>query len=134
MFELTPFEQESQSFYQYLEQNLFDLVGLSHYHTKIQETEKTYEIQIELPGFEKEDISITIQQNKMVIEAKQHKLIQEQTADYHTSKNESRAFVRSFDVSNVETDQITVDYRQGLLRLSLPKKEPSSIPIKKIEL
>ena len=134
MFELTPFEQESQSFYQYLEQNLFDLVGLSHYHTKIQENEKTYEIQIELPGFEKEDISITIQQNKMVIEAKQHKLIQEQTADYHTSKNESRAFVRSFDVSNVETDQITVDYRQGLLRLSLPKKEPSSIPIKKIEL
>ena len=134
MFELTPFEQESQGFYQYLEQNLFDLLGLSRYHTKVQDTGKTYEIQIELPGFEKDEISITIQQNKMVVQAKHHKLVQEQTADYQTSQNEDRVFIRSFDVSNVEVDQITVDYRQGVLRISLPKKEPSTIPTKRIEL
>ena len=62
MFELTPFEKEDQNFYQYLEQNLFDLLGLSRYHTKIQDTEKTYEIQIELPGFEKDEISIDIRE------------------------------------------------------------------------
>ena len=69
-----------------------------------------------------------------LISEKHHKVVKEQTDGYQTTANDYQGFIRSFDVTNVEIDQITADYRQGLLRLSLPKKEPSKTSTKKIEL
>lgn len=82
-----------------------------------------YELSAELPGFEKEDIHMEVQDNTLVIHA-EHKEDKEDKKD-HFIKRERRwgSYSRSFDLSGVNPEGIKANYRHGVLNVSLPKKE-----------
>ena len=74
MFEMMPFEYSNDLLdsFQNFEKNFFSEIGrsFSGFNTDIQDTGKEYVLEAELPGFNKEDIHVDVQDGVLTISAK----------------------------------------------------------------
>ena len=96
--------------------------------TDIHETgdAKAYRFAVELPGFQKEDISLELKEGILTIKA-EHKENQDQKDDkgnYIRRERRYGSFSRTFDVSGIDENAITAVYNNGILELTLPKLAP----------
>ena len=96
--------------------------------TDIRETDdaKAYRFAVELPGFQKEDISLELKEGILTIKA-EHKENQDQKDDkgnYIRRERRYGSFSRTFDVSGIDENAITAVYNNGILELTLPKLAP----------
>lgn len=143
MFELTPFAhrhrdvlyhpfQELEAF----EKNFFGDSSPTGFQTDIKDTEKAYELEADLPGFQKEDIKIDLEDQYLTIRAERSAQSEEKDRKGNYVKRERfyGSFSRSFDVSNVKTDQIEATYQNGVLKLVMPKKEESRPAARRLEI
>ena len=99
-----------------------------HVPVNIKEDDKGYKISVVAPGLKKEDIKINLEKDVMTISYEQKK--QEATdTDVDNSKmlrNEYKfkSFKRSFTLNDkIATTGIEAKYTNGILDISLPKKE-----------
>ena len=91
--------------------------------TDILELEKGYELQVDVPGFDKEDIKITLEKGYLTIEAKKEK--QEEVKDGHYLKRERflGTCARSFYVGEeIAEEDIKAEYDKGTLKVFVPKE------------
>ncbi len=102
--------------------------------TDIVEHKKSYDLKVDLPGFEKEDIKIDIEDGYLTINASQNK----ETKDEEDGKfvRRERYFgecSRSFYIGEgIEVEDIKASFKNGILKLEVPKKaETKEIPEKK---
>lgn len=133
MFDLLPFRNQRhiRRFGNELEtlmdrffgEDLFPSFG-REFNTDIKETDKEYIIEAELPGFNKDDIEIELYDNQLIISAKQNEIIEEEKENYIRRERRSGSFKRCFFVDNVKHDQIDAEYKNGILKIVLPKKDP----------
>ena len=93
-------------------------------------------IKAEMPGMNKDDVKISIQDNVLTLkgEKKQEKQEKEERdANYHRIERSYGSFCRSFQLpTSVKTDTIKASYKNGVLNIILPKTEevkPKEIPI-----
>jgi len=87
------------------------------------ETEKSFEIQIAVPGYRKDDISIDLENSLLSIYCEKNR---NEGQDINFIRREfiSGTFRRSFTLPKiVESEKITADYKNGILQVLLPKKE-----------
>ena len=90
----------------------------------VNETDKEVTIEAELPGIDKKDVKVEIQNNVLTIsgERKSEKKVEEENcyvAERHYGK-----FERTFTLSDtVDSNKISAEYKNGVLKLSLPKTE-----------
>lgn len=72
--------------------------------------------------------------NLLTIRA-EHKQAKEKSKDNYVRRERSYgAYVRSFDVSNIKTDEISASYQNGILELVMPKAEEVKPEVKKIDI
>jgi HSP20 family protein len=91
--------------------------------TDILELEKGYELQIDVPGFEKEDVKISLENGYLTIEAKKEK--EEERKDVHYVKRERflGSCARSFFVGEeIAEKDIKAEYDKGTLKVFVPKE------------
>ena len=92
----------------------------------VREDNETFRVELAAPGLRKEDFKVTLDNGLLTISA--------ETRGEHEEKNEAgqytrrefsyRSFSRSFTLPNtVEADRIDARYQDGILHLSIPKKE-----------
>ncbi|WP_410210261.1 Hsp20/alpha crystallin family protein [Aquirhabdus sp.] len=94
----------------------------------VKETNKKYEIHAEIPGVSKENIDIAIDRNLVTIQAEiaQHDE-DRQEGKLLKSERYYGSVSRSFTLpTDVDADHAKASYEQGVLVLTLPKKEGSS--------
>jgi HSP20 family protein len=105
-----------------------------HMKTDIIDKGNVFLLRAELPGFKKENIDIELKDNQLVIKAKREDFQEEENEKYVLRERQSASFCRSFDVSDIKTDEIKAQYVDGILTLYLPKKEeiPKEESVKKI--
>jgi len=106
--------------------------------TNVKETKKEFKLDISVPGFSKEDFKVEIDKNVLVISAEKNSNTEEKSEDEKVLRREftSSSFSRSFTLpENIDTDKITANQKDGVLRITLPKmdKAPED-KIKKIEI
>jgi HSP20 family protein len=93
----------------------------------VSQTEKTYEIQADMPGVKKDDVKVSVEHDRVTIEA-ECRTANEQREGEHVvySERTARKFMRSFTLPT-EVDDTTAQARleDGVLHLSLPKKQGS---------
>ncbi|SDH25502.1 Hsp20/alpha crystallin family protein [Chitinophaga filiformis] len=91
----------------------------------IKETADNYEVEVAAPGMEKKDFKVTLDDNLLTISsAKQQS--QEKKEDNYTRREFSyQSFQRSFELPKnvVDDDKIIARYENGLLHLTIPKRE-----------
>lgn len=90
----------------------------------IKETKDTYQLDLVAPGLEKSDFKINLEGKTLFI-AFEQKEEKEEGEEKHIRKEYSyRSFKRSFTVDDdIDTAKIDAKYENGILKVSLPKKE-----------
>jgi HSP20 family protein len=135
MFDLTPFKRRENalgSFFNEFERNFWpeffgeDLLAgrWGGFRADITDNGKEYLLEAELPGFAKEDISVEINRGLLTISANKEETREEKKENYLRKERRSGRFSRSFALDNVNSDNIKAEYKEGILRLTLPKLEP----------
>lgn len=97
----------------------------------IKDNGDAYVLEADMPGFDKKDIKIDIENGYLTISGERKNEVNEKDdkGNYLRMERSYGSFSRSFDVSNVNEDDIKAEYTNGVLKLNLPKKteiKPSS--------
>jgi HSP20 family protein len=85
-----------------------------------------YELQAELPGIEKDKISIKATANSLEISAEQSEKTEEKRKDYVYSERSHRSFYRKIAVpEEIVPSKVDAKMSNGILAIRLPKKDPN---------
>ena len=144
MFELTPFVRRNHNVNVYnpfreledLERSFFGRNPVADFKTDITENEKEYVLEAELPGFKKEDINIDIDNNYLTISAERNVSNEEKDKKGNDIRSERSygSFSRSFDITGVNAEKIDAEYENGVLKLTMPKKEDETPKTRRLEI
>jgi len=101
----------------------------------IYETENSYVLNAELPGLKKEDIKIDLNDNTLTLKGEKKFEEKVEKENYVRVERSYGNFTRSFVLSdNVNADNITASYKDGVLEVTLPKKEEAKPKEIKVEI
>ncbi|MCI6165486.1 MAG: Hsp20/alpha crystallin family protein [Lachnospira sp.] len=98
--------------------------------TDVKETKDSYEVDIDLPGFKKDEISAQLDNGYLTISASKGLDKEEKNKEgkYIRKERYAGAMSRSFYVGeNITQEDIKAKYEDGILRLSVPKKEAKAV-------
>lgn len=98
--------------------------------TDVRQLENSYELDVDLPGFKKEEVGIELDGGYLTISAaKSHESEQKDEAQYLRKERYSGSCSRSFYVGNaLEAKDVTAKFEDGILRLSFPKNPEPKLP------
>lgn len=104
--------------------------------TDIREKKDKYLIDVDLPGFEKENIKLSLNDGYLEISAKVEK---EDNSDEEKMVRQERFYgecSRSFYVGDeIKEEDINAEFKNGILKIEIPKKEEKKLPeTKQIEI
>ena len=110
-----------------IEKKLYGRRGHNLMKTDIRETDNSYEMEVDLPGFKKDEIQVSLTDGYLTIQAAKGLDQDEQekeTGRYIRRERYAGSCERSFYVGeNVTQDEIKAEFKHGILKLSIPKKE-----------
>ena len=140
MYGLTPFEKSGFDIFNAFndfEKNFFGgSMPVNTCKTDIRDEGEKYVMEAELPGFTKEDIKLDINGSYLVLTA-EHKNEKDEKDDKGKSIRKERSYgsyTRSFDITGVDTENISAEYKDGILKIDLPKKASEEPPVKRLEI
>lgn len=91
--------------------------------TDILELENGYELQIDVPGYGKDDIKISLDKGYLQIEAKREETKEEENQHYVRRERFTGTCARSFYVGeDIQEEDIKAKYDKGILNLFIPKE------------
>ncbi|UCG16853.1 MAG: Hsp20/alpha crystallin family protein [Phycisphaerales bacterium] len=94
----------------------------------VREDEEQYVIEADLPGVERENVEITLEDGVLTIEAKHGSDAEDKCEGYCVRERRFGSFARSFRVPNeVDADNIKADLKNGVLSVTLPKSERAKV-------
>lgn len=91
--------------------------------TDVKETDNEYIVEAELPGFDKKDIELDLTDDRLTITARQEESTDEENENYIRKERRYGEVCRSFLVRGIDTEKVNADYKDGILRITLPKQE-----------
>jgi HSP20 family protein len=98
----------------------------------ISETEKEYMITGEIPGIDTKELDITLLDGILTVKGEKKNEKEDKDENYHRIERHYGSFQRNFRIpEKVKTDKLNATYKDGVLKLTLPKAEASEA--KKIE-
>ena len=102
--------------------------------TDIKETEDEFIMEAELPGLDKDDIDIQVDDNTLTISANTETTTEEESGSYIRRERRVQSFRRAFPINNVKIDEVVAEYDNGILKVNMPKKESGKTTKKRIEI
>ena len=90
----------------------------------IVESKESYELAVEIPGLNKNDIHISLEDSVLRLSGERKQESKSENKNYHHIEITFGRFERSFRLpKNVKTDQINAKYKDGILKVEIPKAE-----------
>ena len=99
--------------------------------TDVRETDDSYEVDIDLPGFKKDEINAKLEDGYLTISAAKglDKDEKDKKGKYIRRERYAGSMSRSFYVGeHVEPEDIRAKFENGILQLSIPKSAPKQLP------
>jgi HSP20 family protein len=98
------------------------------FNTDVIDNGDSYELDAELPGFKKEDIHLSIENDCLTISAERKLNKDEKLPNFVKRERFYGSCSRSFDLTGIDVDKISAAYVDGVLKLTLPK-ESEEVPV-----
>ena len=81
-------------------------------------------VKAELPGMEAKDIDVKLENNVLTLRGERHFEKEAKEENYHRIEREYGSFSRAFSLPvTVNAEKVTAEYKDGVLKIELPKKE-----------
>jgi HSP20 family protein len=101
----------------------------------VSETENGLEIVADLPGMEKKDIQVSLEDNLLTIQGERKEEKESKEKQYHTIERRSGSFYRALRLPvEVEKDKVEAAFKDGVLTLRLPKSKEAKKKVAQIEI
>lgn len=102
----------------------------------IKETDKSFDVELAVPGMKKDDFEIEVNEDLLTIRSEKKTENEEENERFTKREFNYSSFVRSFRLpENVNGDDIKAKYKEGILRLEIPKlEEAESSKVRKISI
>jgi HSP20 family protein len=137
MFSLVPFSRRNEGlakrndfwgvdkfFEDFFNDSFFSPWGSSPVRADIRETENEWLIDAELPGVDKKDIQIDLNDGYLTISVERNNEANEENGNYIRRERTYGSYKRCFYVDDVKEDEIKASYKDGILSLTVPKVKP----------
>lgn len=99
----------------------------------IAETENEFEVELAVPGLKKEDFKINLEKNVLIISAEKKAEEVNENKKYSKREYSYSSFTRSFTLpQSADQNKIEADYTDGILKLTIVKKEEAKIQSREI--
>lgn len=104
-------------------------------NANISENEKEYKVEVAIPGLDKKDFKVEVDNGVLTVSSEKQEEKKEDHKNYKRREFSYSSFSRSFTLpENSVADKIDAKYENGILNLSIPKKELTvSKPVKEIK-
>jgi HSP20 family protein len=112
-----------------LERNFFGNMPVNSFRTDIRDDGSAYVLEADLPGFDKEDIHVDVEDGYLTIQAQRHSDYEkkDKKGNYVCCERSYGSFSRSFDTTGIDTKALKATFKDGVLTLTMPKlAEPAS--------
>ena len=98
--------------------------------TDVRETESSYEVDIDLPGFKKEDIKLDLENGYLTVSAQKglDKDEQDKNGRYIRQERYTGSCSRCFYVGDMKPSDVAAKYEDGILKISLPNVDQKKLP------
>ena len=80
-------------------------------------------IELDVPGFNKNDIKLDVEDGILTIEATKNEEKEDEEKNYYRKERVYGSFKRQFTVGNIDEKQINAKFDNGVLKISFPKEE-----------
>lgn len=109
---------------------LYGKHGKNLMKTDVRETDNSYELDVDLPGFKKDEINVNLEDGYLTISAAKglDKDEKDKKGKYIRQERYAGAMSRSFYVGDVESKDVSAKYEDGILKLSVPKQAKKELP------
>lgn len=116
--------------------SFFSTKDLAEFKTDVTDQGDSYLLEADLPGFAKEDIQLDLNGDSLTIKAERHSQVEEKDNHNKVIRRERSygSYSRQFDVSGIDTEAIKAKYENGVLKLTLPKKQQELPEGKRLEI
>lgn len=141
MYGITPFGRNPLnlfSVFNELDRDFFnETMQVNSCRTDIRDAGDKYIMEAELAGFDRDDINIDIKDSYLVISAERKKSSDDEKNEndrYIRRERSYSSYKRSFDISDVDTENINAGYKNGILTIDLPKKKHEEPVSRRLEI
>lgn len=94
-----------------------------NFNVDLKETENEYIVEADLPGVNKDAVNVEYENNYLNISAKREEIIEDKNDNYVRRERSYGEFNRSFYIDNVDADKIDASFKDGVLKITMPKLE-----------
>ncbi len=125
-----PFDDDFDKYFFGKKNPLYGKHAKNMMKTDVKETDDTYEVDIDLPGFKKDEINARLENGYLTISAAKclDKDEKDKKGKYIRKERYAGAMSRSFYVGEgVTQDEINAKYEDGILKLTVPKKDAKAV-------
>ena len=135
-FSLGPFAKRSFDFGALSRMEpLFGKTGALAIHVDASETDDEYRVDAELPGLEEKDIEVTLSGGELTIKAEKKEKKTKEEKDLHLMERRYGSVHRTFRVpESIDEKRVEATFEKGVLRVTMPKREPAKRETKKIKI
>lgn len=116
------------------EHSLFALDSFGSFRTDIEDVGDKLILSADLPGFKKDDIKIDIDADRLVINAERHSNYEKKDGSFLRCERSYGNYSRAFSLSGINADDIKASYEDGVLKLELPKQQPTKPETRRLEI
>lgn len=100
----------------------------------IKDKDSEYILEAELPGVNKENLNVEIKDDMLTISVEKNEQFEEEKENYIRKERRFGSLSRSFYVDNIKAEDIKANFDNGILSISLPKKEAKANSSRKIDI
>jgi HSP20 family protein len=132
MANLYPTKKDRDGFFDFLPSwfdewghNFFQNGNLQALAADVQEREKVYDVKLDLPGFDKDSIHLNYDRGVLSVDATRGQETSEkaENGSFIRKERASGSYTRRFMIDGVKEDGIKATFKDGVLDVTLPKKE-----------
>ncbi len=109
---------------------------VSAFSTDIRDNGSEFVLEADLPGVKKEDIKLDLSDNILTISAERHSEYEEKDkkGNYVRCERSFGSYQRSFDTTGIDIDKIDAEFKDGVLKLTMPKLVEKKPEPKRLEI
>lgn len=117
-------EALERRFFAPMMEEFFRTDTLNQFRTDVTDEGDHFLLETDLPGFDKKDIRLELNGDTLTICAERRSKVEQKEKDKVVRMERSYgSYQRSYDISEIDPEKIKARYENGVLQLTLPKKE-----------